>query len=164
MPSGSPSQARGISRPTAGVLAPPPLIYLVPLILGLLFQPWHPIAVVGHRAAAPRGVSFLVLGLVCHLSAVLTLRQARTSPKPWRPTTAVVKTGPYRFTRNPIYLGFSLVYISVGFWVNALWPFVLLPLVLLVVQVGVITREEAYLERHFGNEYREYRQRVRRWL
>jgi protein-S-isoprenylcysteine O-methyltransferase Ste14 len=61
-------------------------------------------------------------------------------------------------------VGFSLVYVGVGFWANSLWPFLLLPLVLLVMQVGVITREEAYLERIFGNEYREYRRHVRRWL
>jgi len=153
-----------ISASTAGVLAPPPLIYLVPLAVGLLIRHGYPVPIVGHHAAAPLGIAFLVLGLAIHLSAIGALHQAKTSPKPWRPTAVVVTAGPYRFTRNPIYVGFSLVYVGVRLWANSLWPFLLLPLVLLVMQVGVITREEAYLERIFGNEYREYRRHVRRWL
>lgn len=156
--------ANGISDSTAGVLAPPPLIYLVPLAAGFLFRHWYPVAIVGHRVAAPLGIACLVLGLATHLSAILALHRAQTSPKPWRPTTAVVTTGPYRFTRNPIYVSFSLVYIGVALWGNTLWPFLLLPLVFLVMQLGVIAREEVYLERIFGDEYREYRRRVQRWL
>ncbi|HEU5040160.1 MAG TPA: isoprenylcysteine carboxylmethyltransferase family protein, partial [Gemmatimonadales bacterium] len=76
----------------------------------------------------------------------------------------LVTDGPYRFTRNPMYLGFTLWYLAGTAWVNSLWLLVLLPVVLLVMQRGVITREEAYLERRFGREYTEYRARVRRWL
>jgi protein-S-isoprenylcysteine O-methyltransferase Ste14 len=152
------------SDSTAGVLAPPPLIYLIPLIVGFLVRHWRPVTIVGHRVAVPLGISCLVLGLAIHLSAVLALRRFKTSPKPWRPTTFVVRAGPYRFTRNPIYVGFSLAYLGVGFWANSLWPFLLLPFVFLVMQVGVIHREEAYLERIFGDEYREYKRHVRRWL
>jgi protein-S-isoprenylcysteine O-methyltransferase Ste14 len=154
----------GIPNSTAGVIAPPPLIYLVPLIGALFLRHWYPVAIVAPNAAAPLGIAFLVLGLAAHLSAVLTLRRAKTSPKPWRPTTAVVTAGPYRFTRNPIYVGFSLIYIGVGFWANTVWPFLLLPLILLVMQFGVIAREEVYLQRIFGDEYLEYKRRVRRWL
>jgi len=156
--------ASGIAGSTAGVLAPPPLIYLVPLAVGFLIRHWYPVAIVGHRAAAPLGIACLVLGLAIHLSAVMALRRAQTSPKPWRPTTAVVTAGPYRFTRNPIYVAFSLVYIGVALWGNTLWPFLLLLLVLPVMQLGVVAREEVYLERIFGDEYRDYRRRVRRWL
>ncbi len=158
IPSGSTSSS------TAGVIAPPPLIYLVPLIGTLFLQRWYPAAIIAPRAAVPLGIAFLLLGLAEHFSAVLTLRRARTSPKPWRPTTAIVTAGPYRFTRNPIYVGFSLIYIGVGLWANTLWPFLLLPFILLVMQFGVIAREEVYLERIFGDEYRAYKRRVRRWL
>lgn len=153
-----------IPNSTAGVIAPPPLIYLVPLIGASFLRHWYPVAIVAPRAAAPLGIACLVLGLAIHLSAALTLRRAKTSPKPWRPTTAVVTAGPYRFTRNPIYVGFSLIYIGVGFWANTVWPFLLLPLILLVMQFGVIAREEVYLQRIFGDEYLEYKRRVRRWL
>lgn len=76
----------------------------------------------------------------------------------------MVTNGPYRFTRNPMYLGFTLLYLGAAFWVNTAWPVILLPLVLAVMHYGVIVREEAYLERVFAEEYRTYRQRVRRWL
>jgi protein-S-isoprenylcysteine O-methyltransferase Ste14 len=149
---------------TAGVIAPPPLIYLVPLIGMLFLRHWYPATIVVPRAAVPLGIAFVLLGLAAHFSAVLTLRRAKTSPKPWRPTTAIVTAGPYRFTRNPIYVGFTLIYIGVGFWTNTIWPFLLLPFILLVMQFGVIAREEVYLQRIFGDEYLAYKRRVRRWL
>jgi len=91
-------------------------------------------------------------------------RRAGTTPNPWRATTSLVTGGPYRFTRNPMYVGFTLWYLAATSWVNALWPLLLLPLVLLVMQRGVIAREEAYLRRRFGREYEEYSVGVRRWL
>ena len=147
----------------AGVVAPPPLIYALPLIAGLLFQHWHPVGFVPSALAAPLGITFLVLGLIGG-PAVFAFRRAGTSPEPWRATTALVTAGPYRFTRNPMYLGLTLIYVGVAVWANALWPIVLLPAVLVVMHYGVIKREERYLERIFGDEYREYRRRVRRWL
>jgi len=161
----SPSNAAApaTSGQTAGVIAPPPLVYAVPLACGLLFQHWYPIAVVPPRVAATLGIACVLLGMV-GLPAIRAFRRAQTSPKPWRPSTALVMTGPYRFTRNPMYVGFTLLYGGVAIWVNAIWPLLLLPLVLVVMQVGVIAREEAYLERVFGDAYREYRGRVRRWI
>jgi protein-S-isoprenylcysteine O-methyltransferase Ste14 len=167
VPPGSPvtfASPAEIPKSTAGVIAPPPLIYLVPLIGTLFLRHWYPVRIVGPHAAAPVGIACLLLGLAAHLSAVLTLRRAKTSPKPWLPTTAVVTAGPYRFTRNPIYVGFSLIYIGVGFWANTLWPFLVLPFILLVMQFGVVAREEVYLQRIFGDQYLEYKRRVRRWL
>jgi protein-S-isoprenylcysteine O-methyltransferase Ste14 len=159
-PQGSPPEA---ATETAGVIAPPPLIVAIPLVVGLLVNRWIPVRVVPAGAAAPVGIACLLLGLL-GLPAILAFRRAHTSPEPWRPTTALVTTGPYRFSRNPMYVGFTLFYAGVGFWVNAVWPFVLLPVVILVMRIGVIAREEAYLERRFGEEYREYQRRVRRWL
>jgi protein-S-isoprenylcysteine O-methyltransferase Ste14 len=109
------------------------------------------------------GVAVLLLGLVA-LPALRQFIRAGTHPEPWKPTTALVTDGPYRFSRNPMYLGFTFIYLGVACWVNTAWPVVLLPLVLLVMQYGVILREEAYLERKFGEEYRAFRRRVRRWL
>ncbi len=148
---------------TAGVLAPPPLIYAGPLALGLLLQRWHAVRLLPARLAAPVGIAVLLLGLI-GLPAVLAFRRAGTSPKPWKPTTALVTTGAYRLTRNPMYLGFTLLYLGATFWVNTAWPMIFLPLVLILMHYGVIAREEAYLERVFGDEYHTYKRRVRRWL
>jgi protein-S-isoprenylcysteine O-methyltransferase Ste14 len=80
------------------------------------------------------------------------------------PTTTIVDTGPYRLTRNPIYLGMLLGLIGEAIAFNSLWPLVSLVAFALVIRYGVVAREEAYLERKFGDDYRRYRARVRRWL
>jgi len=95
---------------------------------------------------------------------VFLFRRAGTTPNPTKPTTALVLRGPYRFTRNPMYLGFAALYLGVTLLVNSLWPLLLFPAVVGLVQGRVIAREEAYLEAKFGNEYRAYKMRVRRWL
>jgi len=81
-----------------------------------------------------------------------------------RPTTALVITGPYRFTRNPMYLGFLLLYIGVSCWFGWIWPLLLAPLLVWLIRVFVIEREERYLDRKFGQEYWRYKAQVRRWL
>ncbi len=151
------------SAPTAGIRVPPPIVYTVPLMVGLLIHHWHPIKILPVGLGASVGIGALLLGMVL-VPAVLSFRRAKTSPKPWKPTTALVTNGPYRITRNPMYLGFTLLYLGVSFWVNTAWPVVFLPLILVVMQRAVIAREEAYLETLFGDEYRAYRLRVRRWL
>ncbi len=154
---------RSSSARTAGIRVPPPIIYGVPLAIGLLVHHWHPLRILPIGLGAPIGIGALVLGMVL-FPAVLSFRRANTSPKPWKPTTALVTDGPYRVTRNPMYLGFTLIYLGVSFWVNSAWPVFLLPLVLVTMQRAVIAREEAYLETLFGDDYRAYRRQVRRWL
>jgi protein-S-isoprenylcysteine O-methyltransferase Ste14 len=87
-----------------------------------------------------------------------------TAVEPWKPTTAIVTTGPYRLTRNPAYLGMALVYIGIALLADALWVLVPLPVVLLIIDRMVIAREERYLERKFGQEYVDYKVRARRWI
>ncbi len=87
-----------------------------------------------------------------------------TAVEPWKPTTAIVTTGPYRLTRNPAYLGMALVYIGIALLAEALWVLVPLPLVVALIDRAVITREERYLERKFGREYLDYKATVRRWV
>ena len=151
------------SRDTAGVIAPPPLIYALPLLAGLGLQHYWPRAVIPAAWAGLFGPLVTALGLI-GLPAVLAFRRMGTPPEPWRPSTALVLTGPYRFTRNPMYLGFTLLYLGISLWVNSLWPLLFLPLILVVMVRGVIVREEAYLDRRFGDTYRTYRATVRRWL
>lgn len=150
-------------RDVPGVVAPPPLIYAAGLLLGWGLQrlwprPWLPAS-----WARPLGFVLLFAGLI-GIAGVVAFRRAGTTPNPWRPTTSLVTGGPYRFTRNPMYVGFTLWYLAATSLANALWPLLLLPLVLLVMQRGVIAREESYLRRLFGRQYEEYAARVRRWL
>jgi protein-S-isoprenylcysteine O-methyltransferase Ste14 len=83
---------------------------------------------------------------------------------PYKPTSALVVDGPYRYSRNPIYLADALIYIGISVVIDTLWPILLLPIALAVLQQGVIAREERYLERKFGDQYRQYQASVRRWL
>ena len=157
------SSGTGAAGQTAGVVAPPPLLYAIPLVAGLLLQHWHPLPMLAPGRGTIPGIVLLLSGLVW-APALTAFRRASTSPKPWVPSTALVTSGPYRFTRNPMYLGFTLMYLGVTFWANTLWPLLFLPLVLFVMHYGVILREEAYMATTFGPAYAEYRARVRRWL
>ncbi len=90
--------------------------------------------------------------------------RAGTSPDPGEPTKKIVVDGPFRLSRNPIYLSFTIIYAGITILTDASWPILLLPAAILVVQRGVIDREERYLEEKFGQEYMQYKARVRRWL
>lgn len=92
------------------------------------------------------------------------LKRRGTPVDPRRSTTALVTDGPYRYSRNPLYLRVTLFHLSVAFLLNDVWLLAVLPPVLIVLHVGVVRREERYLEAKFGNEYREYKAKVRRWL
>jgi protein-S-isoprenylcysteine O-methyltransferase Ste14 len=148
----------------AGVVAPPPLIFLAGLAIGFALEALLP------GSSAPGAVRWILGGLL--LLAGLTLlasfntlfNRHDTAVEPWKPTTAIVTTGPYRFTRNPAYLGMALVYVGIALLASALWVLLPLPVVLAVIDNGVIKREERYLERKFGDEYVAYRRGVRRWI
>jgi protein-S-isoprenylcysteine O-methyltransferase Ste14 len=148
----------------AGVRFPPPFLYAIPLGIGLLIQRFYPAAILPRGIALALGVPLVALGLALAAVAMASFVRARTSPIPIKPTTAIVATGPYRFTRNPMYLGLALLYLGVTLWVDTLWPLLFLPLVLFTIQRTVIAREERYLEAKFGDEYRGYKARVRRWI
>jgi len=148
----------------SGVVFPPPFLYVIPLGIGLLIHRLHPVAIMPRGVAFPIGLLLVALGLALAAFAIILFLRARTSPIPIKPTTAIVETGPYRFTRNPMYLGLALLYLGVTLWVDTLWPLLFLPLVILIVQRSVIEREERYLEAKFGKEYLDYKARVRRWI
>jgi protein-S-isoprenylcysteine O-methyltransferase Ste14 len=148
----------------AGVRVPPPLIYVALFGLGLLLHQIVPLAflpVVPARVAALLllGASVLLVGW-----SNLLFRRAHTSLVPIKPTTALVVTGLYRLTRNPMYLGLLCLYIAVALWFGVIWALVFVPLVVLAVQRLAITKEERYLEQKFGDAYRQYRAQVRRWI
>jgi protein-S-isoprenylcysteine O-methyltransferase Ste14 len=115
-------------------------------------------------AASVIAVLFVAASFVMIRAALYELRRHGTSFLPTQATTALVRSGPYRFTRNPMYLAFALAYLGIAIAFSLLWAIVLLPAVLAAIQWSVIVREEDYLERKFREQYRVYKAGVRRWL
>ena len=142
----------------------PPLLFLVVLAGALVLDGLWPLSLPAAAAWAVAGVTLVVagLGLMGWAGAVMT--RSHTTVSPWAAVTALVTEGPFRLTRNPIYLGDLLVYLGIALWVRTWWPLLLLPLVLVTVQRLVIGPEERYLTSRFGADYTAYRQRVRRWI
>ena len=155
--------AQFTDQDTAGVVAPPPLIYLSGLVSGLALQrvfnaPRLP-AAIRWLGLPCIGVGGLIIGL-----AVRELRRADTELDPSKPTTVIVSSGPYARSRNPIYLGLSAIYLGLSLLARSTTALLLLWPILAVMRWGVIAREERYLEHKFSEAYPAYRGRVRRWL
>jgi protein-S-isoprenylcysteine O-methyltransferase Ste14 len=149
---------------TAGVVARPPLIYLIGLVTGLLLHALRPTPFLPPRWAKLIGGVMIPLSFVPGGIAVAAMRRAQTNLDPLQPTTAIVTGGSFRYTRNPIYVSFTLLFTGIAAFLNSLTVLVPLPVVLFIMQRGVIEREEAYLERKFSTEYTQYKARVRRWI
>jgi protein-S-isoprenylcysteine O-methyltransferase Ste14 len=146
------------------IRVPPPLLYLSVLGIALLLQEVAPLPLLPPAETRPVAVVCLAGCAVLALWGVSRFRRARTSVLPIRPATTLITDGPFRFSRNPLYLSLALLYLGITLWLGVLWPIVLLPALIFLVQQLVILREEAYLEGRFGDAYRAYRARVRRWL
>jgi len=114
--------------------------------------------------AVSAGITLAVAGLTIILTAIWQMRRAQTNVEPWKPTTAILDNGLYAVSRNPIYAAMCLIYVGISFLFNSFWFLPPLVAVLLTVHYGVILREEKYLERKFGAEYLNYKNRVRRWI
>jgi protein-S-isoprenylcysteine O-methyltransferase Ste14 len=151
-------------RDKAGVVAPPPLIYLGPLILGLGLNRRLRIPLLPYKASRVLGWPLLVGGASLMGWFFFTMRRFDTPIDPREPVANLATDGPFRYTRNPAYLSMAMIYAGISSLANALWALLLLPAALLVVHRGVIEREERYLERKFGEEYLRYKARVRRWI
>jgi protein-S-isoprenylcysteine O-methyltransferase Ste14 len=150
-----------------GVRFPPPLLYLGGLVLGWALGrlgPALPLAINNVAALRAVGWALLVVGVAVSAWGAATFRAANTAIVPMRSASSIVTSGPYRFTRNPMYLGMTTAYCGISFLLNSLWPLLLLPFVLFLLVHFVIRREEAYLSQAFPTEYGAYRIRVRRWL
>jgi protein-S-isoprenylcysteine O-methyltransferase Ste14 len=154
------------TRDTPGVIAPPPLIYLAFLLAGwglgqLIGEPG-----VGLESTLRRGLAFaLVLGgLIVEWAAVASLRRLGTPPEPWKTTTALATGGLYGLSRNPIYQGFTLIYVGFGVAMDSPVALAFIFPCLIVIDRFVIAREEVYLARKFGPAWTDYAQKVRRWL
>ena len=152
---------------TAGVIARPPVLFLVALLCGLaldwLFPLSHPVpqAAVGYWIGAG---SLAFLGLALAAAGIRDFARAETPVPTNEPTRWLVTTGMHGWTRNPIYLGMFLLYGGIGLVARSPWALLLTAPLALAIRYGVVAREEAYLERRFGGAYRDYKSRVRRWL
>jgi protein-S-isoprenylcysteine O-methyltransferase Ste14 len=150
---------------TPEVMIRPPLAWALAIIAGfaldwLIPLPFVPAAV----PAAWLGGAVFAAAFVLAVWAIATITWAGSNVPTNSPVTRIVETGPYRFTRNPIYFGMMLGLVGLAIAFNSLWLLATLVPFALVIRYGVVAREEAYLERKFGETYRSYRAGVRRWL
>lgn len=153
-----------MSTKTAGLIPPPPLVYIVFMGGAWGLANSLPLDLPEHTLANLGGWVLLLVGIVLMAWAALTMHRHRTTINPYGTPSRLLQSGPFRYSRNPIYLADTLIYGAVGLWLDSLWPWLLLPILIIVMQRTVIQPEERLLMRLFGDDYRDYRVRVRRWL
>jgi protein-S-isoprenylcysteine O-methyltransferase Ste14 len=151
-------------RDNPGIKVPPPLIYLGPLAVGAALDGRRRVPFLPRGAARAFGWPLIGFGVAFNAWFLRTIREADVPIRTDRPVPRLTTEGPFRYSRNPSYLALAAVYAGVALLRNSLWTMLLLLLALVVIQREVIGREERYLERAFGEEYRAYKARVRRWI
>lgn len=150
---------------TPGAAVRPPRLYLAALVAGLALDYGLPLPVdIGAFTVRVLGAALVLAGAALMAWAIACFRHAGTNIPTVLPATTLVSAGPYRFSRNPIYVAMTAIYLGLALALASPWAALLLLAVLPVIQVGVIRREESYLEAKFGDAYRAYRSRVRRWF
>lgn len=142
------------------VVIPPPLIFGGSLLLGLIFQRSSP----DLSLSSALGVLLVCIGITLIVLALGLFRDSRTRPEPWQPASALVIAGIYERTRNPMYLGMAALSLGIAILFQSLAAALLVLMATLIIDRFVIAREEAYLLRRFGDDYRAYQSRVRRWI
>lgn len=162
-----PASQQGRDTATAGVITRPPLLYLACLILGLVLDHVLPLPLTLPQTALVRwtaGGGLILLGVAIFAAGVRNFSRAATPVPSNQPVRALVTSGIHGFSRNPIYVGMFLLYAGIGLAVRSPWVLILALPLAIALRYGVVAREEAYLERRFGDSYRDYKARVRRWL
>jgi protein-S-isoprenylcysteine O-methyltransferase Ste14 len=145
-------------------LVRPPFVYLGSIALGAVLHLLGPVQLVPTSVSTPLGAMVTLLAVALFVSAVRTFRAGGTPIAGNRPTTTIVRSGPYRFSRNPIYLAFSLLQLGLSLWVNSIALLITLIPAVALMSFVVIPKEERYLEARFPSEYLPYKASVRRWL
>jgi protein-S-isoprenylcysteine O-methyltransferase Ste14 len=153
-PRANPDPARPVPEAANLGMARPPLVFLSAIALGVMLHFAWPMSLLP-RGLSPHlfGAPIVLLAIGLFIAAVRTFQAAGTPVPGNRPTTTIVRTGPYRFSRNPIYLAFSLLQLGIALWVNSLWLVVTLLAAVAIMAFVVIPREERYLEQRFPSEY-----------
>jgi protein-S-isoprenylcysteine O-methyltransferase Ste14 len=155
----SPDDTRG-----PGLKFPPPLLPLSVIGIGYLTDLYLPMPINEGSGLWLTGLVLLIASACLAIIAVLQFSRAKTHLEPWQPTTFVIQSGIFRYSRNPIYLAFCIVTLGCGLMLNSWWGLAaVLPLVFLLQQL-VIRHEETYKEQKFGEAYLAYKRRERRWL
>ena len=148
----------------ARVIVNPFFVYIILGLCAAFLQALLPLPFITASIARPLGAAILAGSMFIGLPAVRRMFILHTSPNPRQPATALVLSGPYRFTRNPMYIGLTLMYLGLALIFHLTWGLVLLPVVVWLITLWVIVPEEKYLEQKFGMEYISYKSKVRRWL
>jgi len=151
---------------TTRVIASPPVIYGAALAAGWLLHKLKPIPILRNRSAVnwTVGTALVTAGIGISAAVVSVFSRSGTPVSPLRATNCLIVSGPYRVSRNPDYIGQLLAYTGTSIVANAWWPLFMLPVVLVGIDRGVVQREERYLEKMFGQAYRDYTATVRRWI
>ncbi len=149
---------------TLGIRLKPPLVYTVSLFIGLAIEQLLPlVSITGTWRAGPAVVLIALAGLLI-APTVMRFRKAETTFDVRKAATTLITDGPYRYSRNPVYLALTLLYLGLGVLFSSAWVCVLVVPTLLIINVAVVRKEEQYLESQFGEEYLRYKAAVRRWL
>jgi protein-S-isoprenylcysteine O-methyltransferase Ste14 len=151
----------------ARVITRPPVLYLACLILGLVLDRLLPLPLSLPESAAVRwtaGAGLMLLGIAIMVAGARNFSRAGTPVPSNQPVRALVTGGIHGFSRNPIYIGMLLIYAGIGLAARSPWILILMLPLAVILRYGVVAREEAYLERRYGEAYRDYKARVRRWL
>ncbi len=158
----STTQQKTIANP--GVKVPPPAIYILAIVVGWLLQQQWPLPFIAPDTALWVGLALVAVGLVMALMSVVTMLRGHGTVNTNLQSSALVVSGIYRISRNPMYVALTLMYIGFAIALSLPWSLILLPLIVIFIQTAVISREEASLEKTFGQRYSDYKARVRRWL
>jgi protein-S-isoprenylcysteine O-methyltransferase Ste14 len=152
------------STDNPGVVFRPPFIYLIAFVVVLVLRWFRPMPIFGQAVALWLGLAGVALGVGIAIWGRRTMQAAGTNINPSLPATTIVSSGPFRYSRNPLYLALTLLYLGLTVAFDTWWGLVVLIPVLLVMHLGVVLREERYLDQKFGESYRRYRSEVRRYL
>ena len=148
----------------AAVKFPPPIVFLVFMAVAYGLQQIAPLSIGSAPGVNYSGLIAVIVGMVIILLAGLSLKRASTSIEPWKPTTQIVSSGVFAYSRNPIYVAFSFISIGLGVFLGSWWIAIsFIPSSIAVYHLA-IKKEERYLEEKFGTEYLKYKRKVRRWL
>ena len=145
-------------------LVRPPLVYLAATILGFLADRYIPLTIPYDFFAKPAGALLFISGLTSFIFTRREFKLANTPIPGNQPTISIISTGPFRFSRNPMYIAFSLLQLSIAIWLQNGWILVTLTFAVIIMTVIVIPREERYMEIKFGSTYKTYKSIVRRWV
>lgn len=153
-----------MSDDNPGIKFPPPFVFLFAILFGVATKMIWRLSIVPDNLAIPSGSVFVVAAFSLAFVGFRELKRHETTPRPDQAASTIVKSGPYRFTRNPLYVALSLLQLGIGLLTNNLWIVLMLVPVWIVMTTQVIAREESYLTRAFGDDYTTYKASVRRWI